>query len=321
MNILIYLTHPHVQAWNFQDRHKEQFCRQLPGASVIVCHNSKDFLARLPEAGGVIVWYFKPEWVAMAPRLKWIATPAAGEDWINVGPDCEAEVLHGGFHGLMMAESVLGAALYFCKAFETSRHLQTQKKWAPVKISDRLSSLYQKQITILGFGRIGGAIGRVFKPFGCTITGVKRQAIAPPDYFDADDRIVTADRLMDILPGTDHLILVLPGGEETDGLFTREHFEKLPRHSILYNVGRGNAIREADLVHAIKEKQIASAYLDVFETEPLPETSQLWEFDNVLLQPHLSAASPHYLDLFIDELIPLLGAGPISLRPSDATAK
>jgi phosphoglycerate dehydrogenase-like enzyme len=123
----------------------------------------------------------------------------------------------------------------------------------------------------------------------------------PPDYFDGGDKIVMADQLMDILPETDHLIFVLPGGAETDGLFTREHFGQLPRHCIVYNVGRGNVYREADMVHALREKQIAGAYLDVFETEPLPETSELWDMENVLIQPHLSAASSHYLDLFIDE--------------------
>lgn len=306
MKILIYLTHPHVEAWNFQDRHKEQFSRHFSGLSVVVCRNSKEFLARLPEADGVIVWYFKREWEKAAPRLKWIATPAAGKDWIDVESGSNLPVLFGGFHGLMMAESVLGAALYFCKAFQFSDELQKKKKWARVKLSPKITSLYQKRVTILGFGRIGQTIGRVFKSFGCHLTGVKREAIEPPDYFDGNDKIVTADKMMEVLPESDHLILVLPSRADTEGLFTRQHFEQLPRHCIVYNVGRGNAYREADILHALRGKHIAGAYLDVFETEPLPETSELWEMENVLIQPHLSAASPHYLDLFIEELIPRL---------------
>ena len=304
MEILVYLTHPHVEAWNFQDRHKEQFSRHIPGVSMVVCRNSKEFLANLPTAEGVIVWYFKREWEKNSPRLKWVATPAAGNDWIDVNPDCNLPVLFGGFHGLMMAESVLGAALHFCKALQFSHNLQKKKKWARIKLSQRITSLYQKRVTILGFGRIGQTIGRAFKPFGCRLTGVKRRAIESPDYFGDEDKVVTADQLMEVLPETDHLVIVLPGGEETDGLLTREHFRQLPRHSIVYNVGRGNVYRETDIVHALQEKHIAGAYLDVFETEPLPESSELWDMENVLIQPHLSAASPHYLDLFIEELIP-----------------
>ena len=74
------------------------------------------------------------------------------------------------------------------------------------------------------------------------------------------------------------------------------------------NVGRGNAVCEEDLVWALEEKRIAGAYLDVFETEPLPETSALWALPNVLIQPHISAASPQYLDLFVDELLEKLKA-------------
>ncbi len=306
MIILAYLTHPHVEAWNFQDRHREQFSRQFPGVQLVVCRNSKEFLARLPGAEGAIVWFFKKEWVKISANLKWIATPAAGADWIEPGVEGPIPVFFGGFHGLMMAESVVGAMLNFCKAFALSRDLQKKKKWARVKISQKFSSLYQKRVTILGFGRIGRTIGRVLKPFGCRLTGVKRESMEPPDYFDRHDRVVTAGGLMAVLPETDHLIFVLPGGAETEGLFTREHFRQLPRHCLLYNVGRGNVIREADLVQALREKQIAGAYLDVFETEPLPETSELWGMENVLIQPHLSAASPHYLDLFVDELIPRL---------------
>jgi len=312
MKILVYLTHPHVEAWNFRDHHKEQISRHLKESSVIVCRNSREFLSELPTAGGVIVWYFKPEWQKISPQLKWIATPAAGKDWIELESGSNLPVLFGGFHGLMMAESVLGAALYFCKAFRFSGDLQKKKKWARVKLSQRITSLYQKRVTVLGFGRIGQTIGRVFKPFGCRLTGVKRRAINPPDYFDDDDKIVMADQLMEVLPETDHLILVLPGAADTQGLFTREHFKLLPRHCIVYNVGRGNAYREADLVHALREKHIAGTYLDVFETEPLPETSELWDMENVLIQPHLSAASPHYLDLFVEELIPKLLPGPLS---------
>ena len=67
-------------------------------------------------------------------------------------------------------------------------------------------------------------------------------------------------------------------------------------------MGRGNVCRESDLVEALKTGEIAGAYLDVFEEEPLPESSQLWETDKVLIQPHLSAASPEYLERFVEEL-------------------
>ncbi|MCF8720095.1 D-2-hydroxyacid dehydrogenase [Nitrospina gracilis] len=257
----------------------------------------------LPEAEAAICWYFRREWLAQAPRLQWVATPAAGSDWIDLPPDSTITVHHGGFHGMMMAESVLGAMLYFCKAFEASYAFQKQKKWARIKLSQQITSLYRARVTILGFGRIGQTIGRVLKPFGSRVTGVRRRTDERPDYFDESDRVVSVDHLNEVLPETDHLVLVLPGGDETDGLLTADHFSQLPAHCHLYNVGRGNPYREEDLARALETRQIAGAYLDVFDEEPLPESSPLWNFDNVLIQPHLSAASPQYLDLFIQELI------------------
>jgi phosphoglycerate dehydrogenase-like enzyme len=180
--------------------------------------------------------------------------------------------------------------------------MQEQKKWARVKISEKLRSLYNSRVTILGFGRIGKVIAERLKPFGCTITGIKRNPFPVPRYFSTADRIRTFENWQQIFAQTDHLICTLPGGEETDGILKPEHFEALPKSCYFYNVGRGNIYRESDLVSALRTGEIAGAYLDVFDEEPLPETSKLWEMENVLIQPHLSAVSPEYLELFVEEL-------------------
>ena len=113
------------------------------------------------------MWYFKPEWEKTSPQLQWIATPAAGRDWIEVEPGSNLTVLFGGFHGLMMAESVLGAALYFCKAFQFPA-ISRKKRNGPASSCPNGSHLsIKRKVTLLGFGRIGQTIGRVFKSFGC----------------------------------------------------------------------------------------------------------------------------------------------------------
>ena len=74
-------------------------------------------------------------------------------------------------------------------------------------------------------------------------------------------------------------------------------------------MGRGNAYQESDLVDALQAGEIAGAYLDVFKEEPLPESSSLWKTDNLLIQPHLSAVSPQYLELFVEELAAKINTG------------
>ena len=299
--ILVYLTHPHVQAWNFLPIHRKLLEDSVPGLNISICLNLKEFLDRLPEAEIVIVWFFKNDWLEKAINLELIVTPAAGRDWVNLETS-KIKVLYGRFHGPMIAESILGAVFYFLKAFHFSKKMQLQKKWARTKISERLGSLKGSRVTILGFGNIGQCVGKFLKPYGCVITGIKRTLVEGPDYFEDGDRVLTVDKISEVLETTDHLVLVLPGGVETQGLLTYELLSKLPANSYVYNVGRGNVYEEQDLVAILQEDKIAGAYLDVFDAEPLSEKSLLWQLDNVLIQPHISAASPQYLELFIEEL-------------------
>jgi D-2-hydroxyacid dehydrogenase (NADP+) len=300
--ILVYLTHPEVEAWNFKSRHFDYLQKAFPKSEIVHCPNSKAFLDQLPEADAVIVWFFKSNWLELSKNLKLIATPAAGKDWIDVTPTNSLDISFGKFHGVMIAESVVGAVFHFCKAFTFSKKMQTQHKWGRVKLASKISSLMGAQIVILGFGNIGIEIGKKLKPFGCSIKGVRRNSMKRPDYFDDTDKVIHPDQMESALKTADHLIFALPGGAETTEFFSETHFNTLSKSCFLYNIGRGNVYKESDLVKALYSNKIAGAYLDVFEEEPLGESSLLWDMENVLIQPHLSAASPQYLDLFIEEL-------------------
>jgi D-2-hydroxyacid dehydrogenase (NADP+) len=180
--------------------------------------------------------------------------------------------------------------------------MQERQKWARVGISERLGSLKGSRVTILGFGHIGQCIGKLLKSYGCMITGIKRTLIKDPDYFEKCDRVLKVEKVSEVLEKTDHLILTLPGGVETEGILTYELLCKLPANCYLFNVGRGNVYKEQDLITILTDKKIAGAYLDVFSVEPLSEKSSLWRMDNVLIQPHVSAVSPYYMQLFVEEL-------------------
>ena len=307
-NILVYLTHPHVEAWNFRPEHQALLERRVPGLKVEVCLNSKDFKDRLPQFEGAIVWFFKEQWLKSALELKLIATPAAGKDWIEVEAGEGLQVSFGGFHGSLIAESVIGSMLYFLKAFPLSVAMQKQKKWARVKISEKLQSLYKSRVTILGFGKIGNAIAERLKPFGCIISPESKGILLLfLHIFLIQIGFLLLENWQTVFAETDHLICVLPG--EVSGVLQAEHFKVLPKSCYFYNVGRGNVYQESDLVEALQTEEIAGAYLDVFEEEPLSESSSLWKTDNVLIQPHLSAASPQYLEMFIEELAERINAG------------
>jgi len=166
-----------------------------------------------------------------------------------------------------------------------------------------MTTLRGASITVLGFGNIGGWIGRLAKPFGVRVTGVGRRVPDRPDWFDDDDRAVSVDGLDAALPTTAYLVAPLPGPPEPDRILDARRLALLPPHAVVVNVGRGNAIDEAALVDALRDGMIDAACLDVFEQEPLPADSPLRALPNAFLMPHASAVAPSYLDRFVDEFI------------------
>ena len=303
MKISVYLTHNKVDCWNFLPHHKETLEKALPGADLIICQGEDEFLKSLSDAEVALIWFFKQEWFELAPNLKWIITPAAGKDYFQVNPPGGIEIDYCTFHGEIMAETVVAYILAHKRGISQTHYWQNKMTWPRGEIANSMAMVRGNSVVILGFGHIGQWIGRLIKPFGVKITGVKRSLIKAPDYFDSKDQIVTLDGWTSALNDCDHLILALPRNNESDNILKQDIFSLLPSGAAVYNVGRGNAIDEKALFMALKEKRISAAYLDVFQKEPLSEKSPLRELPNCFIMPHISACAPRYMDLFIQEFV------------------
>ncbi len=301
--VAVWLTNRQVACWHFTEQNAALLRRELPAAQVVVCADEAQFLAVLPEASAALVWRFDPAWLERAPRLRRLATPAAGHDWLRVPPRPGLQITYGAFHGEIIAETVLGLMLGACRGLLHAQRLQDAGAvWPRNELAPGMRPLRGSHAVILGFGAIGQWIARLAKPFGVRITGVRRRSGMPrPEYFDAADRLVAPDKLDALLPAADHLILALPGDTGTDCILDARRLALLPPGACLYNVGRGNAVDETALAAALRENRLAFAGLDVFQQEPLPADSPLRLCPNALLLPHASAIAPNYLDLFVRE--------------------
>lgn len=118
---------------------------------------------------------------------------------------------------------------------------------------------------------------------------LKRTMTELPDYVD---QIYLKQNLDKLLKKSDYVILTLPGTPATEGIIGREEFILMKDSAFIVNIGRGSLIEQDALLEALKKGWIGGAGLDVTEPEPLPETSQLWEMDNLILTPHTSGFSP-----------------------------
>ena len=303
MKISVLITNPISKAMNFSEANKNKLEKALPDAIISVHDNPKSFREDLKEIDIVLVWFFNSNWIKKAPNLKWVATPAAGKDYLTTDFPEHILLTHSSFHGEIIAENVLGAMLGFSRGLFWIYKHQDEFHWPKQEYDNRVKALKGTHLVILGYGHIGNHIARLAKSFGVQITGIKRNLIELPKFFDENDKINTIEDLDSVLPKTDHLVLTLPRDDSTDNIINVERLKLLPKNAFIYNVGRGNTIDETALVDALNEGTISGAYLDVFQKEPIEKNSPLRNCPNLLLTPHSSAMAPNFLDLFIDEFV------------------
>lgn len=184
-----------------------------------------------------------------------------------------------GVYSVPMAEFAVCGILQLYKQNCFFSENQAQHKWEKHR---GLLELSGKRVCILGCGDVGREIAKRLKAFGCRITGVNRTVRVQPDF----DKILPLDKLPDAAVMCDILICCIALTPETRGIVSKEVFDRLPVSVVFVNVARGALADEAALTAWLQSG--GHAVLDVFEEEPLPESSPLWDMENVILTPHNS---------------------------------
>lgn len=184
-----------------------------------------------------------------------------------------------GVYSVPMAEFAIGGILQLYKQRRFFAANQAQHKWEKHR---GLLELSGKRVCILGCGDVGREIAKRLKAFDCRITGVNRTVRALPDF----DEVLPLDKLPDAAAVCDILICCIALTPETRGIVSKEIFDRLPSGAVFVNVARGTLVDEAALTAWLQSG--GHAVLDVFEEEPPPETSPLWDMENVILTPHNS---------------------------------
>lgn len=297
MKALVWLEH-RIAAFSVQPAQLATLARRHPRLELQVVHSEAELLSALPEAEAALVWSFSAEWYARGPKLRFVATPAAGRENLEADPSGRVRAVHGHFHGKIMAESLLAMILFFSRRIDGAVADQAAERYDRLAYSGT-RRLAGQQALIVGYGPLGRECARLLKAFGMRVVGLKRN----PDVDPAPaDGVFAIAQLHEQLREADHVILTLPSDTGTDHLIGERELTLLRPSASLYNIGRGNAVDEQALVRALESEQLAHAFLDVFEHEPLPAGSRLWKTKNLALMPHASAISREYLDLWFEEL-------------------
>ena len=243
--------------------------------------------------------------IRRAPRLKWIQITRAGVDRLlmNVHFRESAIVLTnvGGVHSYGPAELAIQACLVHVKGtLECARQKQS-RIWEPFQTG----VLKGRTMGIVGYGSIGQKVARVAKAFDMWVIATRRSTKRPTGARYADLLLPLA-QINRLLSESDFVVMATPLTPETYHLIGPAQLSLMKNDALLINVSRGPTIDESALAIALKQGQIAAAALDVFEQEPLPQDSPLWDLPNVIYSPHIAGNVPAYprlvQDLFLQNL-------------------
>ena len=300
----------------------EQIRQRLPSHLALVQGNSAEELEpHLPHIEVVAGW-FKPATLLEMPKLKWAHFWGTGTDWIQRYPQMAGMDFLltnvAGHSTVQINEHIFGMLLSLTRNLRNAQAAQQAGVWARThqpaeaakfrnspfsQSSGDLFELADKTMLILGVGGIGERTAKIAKAFGMSVIGTRRNPSKTTQFVD---ELVGNDRLDELLPRADVIVCALPYTRETEKLIDAKRLALMKRSAIFINVGRGKVVDESALTTALQNKAIAGAALDVFENEPLPADSPLWQLDNVLITAHYAGASPRYheraIKIFLDNL-------------------
>lgn len=278
------------------DAGQEHIAEELPTADIFCGH------AKVP-----VPW---EETVARG-RLRWIQSSAAGLDHCLVPEVVASGITVTSASGVLanqVADHTMALLAGVLRSLPTFFRAQQKREFIRRPTRD----LHGARIGIIGLGRNGRRLAEILSAFRTTIVAT--------DWFPVDkpscvQELLAADRVDEILPRVDILILAAPLTETTRAMIDARRLALLPRGAILINVARGPIVVENDLVDALESGHLAGAGLDVTETEPLPPESRLWEQPNVIITPHVGGQSATRIndmtDFFCDNLSRYLGGRPL----------
>jgi phosphoglycerate dehydrogenase-like enzyme len=258
----------------------------LPDLALVTASDVEDGLTR---GGDSEVLIGDPTRVVAAlphlPRLRWVQLTWAGVERMldpSLRRDYVLTNVRGVF-GPLMSEYVFSYLLAHERKIIPRLDAQREGRWD----STLPGTLHGRTLGLVGVGSIGAHLAATAKHFGMTVRGYTRSSEDSPDvdqYFHGVGKSAFAR-------GLDYLVAVLPNTPGTRRIVDAEMLRELPPHAVVVNAGRGDTLDTEALIHALEQRQLAAAVLDVFEEEPLPEAHPLWRTPGVFITSHTAAPS------------------------------
>lgn len=257
----------------FRDERNIEFSNEIKDVDLMVCFDPFDKID-----------------IGLFPNLKWIQLLSAGINHVPIEKVLAQNIIltnNRGGYSIPIAEWIVLKILEMIKNSKEFYDKQNEKVW---KMDTSLLELYGKTIGFIGTGSIAEEAAKRLEAFGIKILGINSSGRSVNHFHEC----FSIDKINDVVPQCDFLVVATPYTDKTHHLINEGVFNSMKDGTYLVNIARGSIIDENSLIHNLKSGKVKKAALDVFEVEPLPEDSPLWEMDNVIVSPHNSWASEVY---------------------------
>jgi phosphoglycerate dehydrogenase-like enzyme len=273
--------------------------KAFPQVTVIDSKNVADAIERCADCDVLVAMAHEvtDELITRMPRLRYICAMSAGTERLEtlekLKPD--VRVTSGrGIHGPQMSELAFLAMIALSREFPRMQRNQRSHVWErwPQKL------LWGKTAVLVGIGPIAEELAVRCAAFGLRVIGVSDARSAAPHF----EKMLPRSRLQEAAAEADFLVVLVPLSAQARHMIDDGVLGAMKQTGILINLARGPVVDEKALIQRLKDGRIAGAALDVFEVEPLPSESPLWDMPNVIVTPRIGGMS----DVYADQVLPLV---------------
>jgi phosphoglycerate dehydrogenase-like enzyme len=290
MKLLILIHHPFA-LWNAPEWLGERIHRDFPQIEVDQRNTYQDVEEHIRDAEIFFGWSLRGDQFLAGKKLRWIHSTAAAVHLLMSPELRSSDVVvtnARSVHGPVVAEHTLALMFALAKRLPAAVRYQQQQIWAQEQIAyqhPHPKELSGSTLGLIGYGAIGSEIARSAIALGMRVLVVRQH----PQKVSGAEQTLGLNRLDEVISQSDFLVLAAPLTETTCHLINAERLGRMQPEAYLVNVSRGALIDEAALLDTLRNHHIGGAALDVFDREPLPADSPLWELDNLLITPHTAA--------------------------------
>jgi phosphoglycerate dehydrogenase-like enzyme len=292
--LLIAVRHP-FNLWSLPDWFVPKLRQDFPDLQVVNLDDYDAIDAEITDAEIAMGWSFRPEQIVAAKKLRWVHSTAAAVHTLMFPELIGSDIILTNardVHGPVVAEHVMALIFALAKKIPQAVRMQGKHVWGQRDIWE--AKLHAREIAratlgLIGLGTIGSEVARHASALEMRVIAAREN---PGKEMPAGvQHVFSSAQLEKLLVQSDFVVLCAPVTPGTRNLISAERLAQMKSDAYLINVGRGELIDERALADTLRNHNIGGAALDVFEKEPLPADSPLWDLDNLLITPHTAGLS------------------------------